>query len=223
MTELEYWQSYLSKHGLIASTPHGNTGNGLMYTAEFVYWLIQQDMDDPLIRIQLREIKNSYEACWVPNGGFKRTPVDPRLNQADDYYGIAMVSKLLNLDLSERVLYVMRHNFGVLNDQKAGSFRFKSILGRMPQLKVTLCLSAKERPSLWGLLIWIPWLFMSILGPRDSRVKGWMSSHACYGTDPFIDSIIEVYWKWFFRRWRGIGHAEYFKKEHPVKKFMWNL
>ena len=222
MTKIQYWETYLSKHGLIASDPRGFTNNGLMYTAHYVYWLTLQPHEDGKPHSQYRAIIDSYARCWVDDGGFTRYPGSNSLNQADDYYGIAMVSKLLDLDFSERVLYVMRHNWGCLNDQWAGHFRFKSFLGRMPQLTVTLQLSAGERPSLWGLVIWIPWLFVSILGTRDSRVKGWMSSHAAYGTDPFTDKIIVSYWKWFGRRWKGVGHAEYFKMEHPVRKYLWN-
>lgn len=219
---VEYFNKYLDSNNLLSNkSPAVVTHNGLMFTAHYVYWLVKTS--PPGTTEEIGKIASAYEACFVPNGGFNRCPegwTKGFLNQNDDYYGLAMVSKIIKENYSERCLKIMRNNWGCLNNINPGVFSFKSFLARHPQLVATLQMSAGEKPSLWALCVWIPWLFASIFGPRDSRVKAWMSSHACYGTDPFTDMVIEKYWVAFKRYWGGIGRAEYFSVTHPVKLFM---
>lgn len=222
---IDDWRPWFDRVGLLTNnTNKSGTGNGLMYTAEYLYWL---SYAKPFgYQDEFKRIKRLYESCWVPNGGFKRAPsghYSKHLNQNDDYFGIALASKILKADFSARCLDVMRRNHGALNNVKPGEWTFKSWIGRMPQVTVTLQLSAGERPSMWGLAFWLLWLFTSLTRrKRDSAIKGWLAGRSAYGNSKLLDNILTLFFKLFKKSHGGVGKREYFKLEHPVRKYMWS-
>ena len=233
---IEVWKKWTDQNGLVSDrTPGRITHNGLMFTAPYVWWLkktMPQGNSD--YQAELNRVEAIYESCWVPNGGFKRAPsgwTEWALQQADDMYAVAWVSVMLTRrDWAARLLEVARQNYGVLNPTNPGQFKWKAWLTRHPNLYVTLQVAAGERPSLYGLLTWCAVLLFSMtrMRHRDSRVKAFMAVQVMKtlelpeGQPAFrvLHYVIQYWESMVFRRYVGYGHMEYFKSEHPVKRFM---
>lgn len=227
--QINIWKSWQDQYGFVSNKAPGvQTHNGIMFTAEYVFWLnrMKSELPETFYESERERINALIESCYVENGGFKRAPsgwTSYHLNQNDDYFGLAMISRLFGFNFSERAYRIMQMNWGCLNDQNPGVFSFKSNLARMPQLTVTLMLSAQLSPSLWGLLFWVVWLYSSLArGNRDSAVKGWMASHAAYGFNSKLDNLIRFYWYLFKKKNVGIGAREYFSVAHPSRLLMWD-
>lgn len=229
--EIAHWKAWFDQFGFVSNkSPGVQTHNGIMFTAEYVFWLTRvrdlQQLPQGFYALEKERIGLLLASCYVPNGGYKRAPsgwTSYHLNQNDDYFGLAMISRLFGTDESLRAVQIMDNNWGCLNDQNPGQFTVKSNLGRMPQLRATLQLSAGIKPSPYGMVFWLAWLFFSLTrGNRDSVVKAWMASHAAYGFRPALDLVIKIYWYFLKKKITGIGAREYFPINHPTRLFMWD-
>ena len=227
---LDAWKPYLDANGLLS--PDGKVShNGLMFSAWYLLWLADRNVVDPEASNEITRVLEVYESCKVPDGGFNRAPAGWTkgfLNQNDDYYAIGLVGFMFRRDFADFTLAVANKHWGILNNVSPGKFAWKAWLFRMPWLKVHLqfCSLSKERPDPLNLAIWALWMIASTfsLSNRDSRIKSYMSYRVASHIDssPLVRLICSFWKARFLKRFRGIGHAEYFKVQHPVRTLMWD-
>lgn len=231
MSLIEDFTQYKTDEGLISDWyPVRRTGNGLMYTAEYV-WALWREYSNKTLDLnefvnEVSEVTQSYLDCETTQGMFRRSYVGgfAKQHQApDDYYGVALFSAFFDDGVSAQFwLSALRKYSGMLNEQDPDVWRWKSYFARMPQLVAHMQFAAGEKPTLFRLLIWALAILSTRLKPRysqDSFVKAWMMckvadnrKRGTLWTEKLIDAVI-VSWRMSLKK-RFPGGLGQIRKEH---------
>lgn len=223
---LDSWKPFIDANGLVS--PDGKIShNGLMFSSYYLMWLKERRDIDPESDAEIARVLAVYESCMVINGGFNRAPAGwtkGHLNQNDDYFAIGWVSAEFDCVFASFALLTARMNHGCLNNVAPGKFAWKAWLFRMPWLKTHLQFAAGEKPDAFGIAAWCLWMLLGSFKKRDSRVKRFMAwKVASKGLkSPVVKAVCDIWIARFKSHYSGIGHAEYFKQNHPVRKLMWS-
>jgi hypothetical protein len=97
--------TYFDQYGLMQPGPSVSSGNGLLFTAEYIMALMFNNELDEEERQRLIKV---YNSCELEPGLLMRSPIGAPFNQdqegPDDYVGAAAASYFLRDSLAERIL-----------------------------------------------------------------------------------------------------------------------
>jgi hypothetical protein len=225
MVNIKQWAPFIDRHGFLQDRPNHTSGNGIMYS---VYLALLHE-NHPIPE-RIMKFHETMEKCWVPGGGFNRTPhggFSKDLNQADDYLALALIDVILKTDYSSRLIDISRKSWGIINNVKPGKYNWKAWIFRMPSVRETLQFAKGETPDPLGVLMWCGSVLLSLfkLHHRDSRIKAWIKVETACRTVAKESQVIRLTcWFWrliFSKRFKGVGHAEYFVMPHPARDYFW--
>jgi len=219
---MQEYRKYFDKNGLVSHSGKPS-GNGLLYTAQYAYVLKMKGWDTPLA---IESLKTVYRSCEISMGHFARTPDQGFGPQApDDYFGVALFSKLFDPTLSLRVLVAGRVNRWMLNERDPGVWRLKSWLGRMPHLVLMFESASGEKGSLlniiWAHITLLRVAFFSKRKSQDSWIKAWMLKEVC--DLPISSEIFEMRLRKVYPHGIGEVLAAYGWSHHPNSKYLWDV
>lgn len=148
----DWYAAYADKFGLVSNNTNGDsTGNGLLYTAEYIIGLYKTGITDG-DRAALSAV---YNSCQKDPGLMNRTPDEQfGINSIDDYTGCAAASMILDGgDLARRIIEYGRTNkaFGVLpyhyNNVEMSKFNVRALLLRFPAMLCAIKWSGGIEPN----------------------------------------------------------------------------
>jgi len=225
-------KAFTDQYGLI--TPDGKpSGNGLLYTAEYLALLHQRG---ELTKSDEDHFRDVILSCEKRIGLFNRHPDHPDQQAPDDYMGIACASALIdpaiarsvlfygrsipakasdmihdsNLPLMVKMLLLVLVGDGELkynyNNVTPGTASKNSWMGRQPQLIGGLQMAAQEKLSTWRLIYWCLVIATSgLFKPQDQ--DSWRLSYLClyYGSNYnwMTKLTAQVWWRRFKKHWPG--------------------
>lgn len=176
-------RGFIDGDGLITPRPclaleHNVSGNGLLYTAEYLIWMIYAKEYQPVIdRAYWFSVAGE---CLVEPGLLKRSPTHPDQQGPDDYIGAAAASYFIDQGLLAKTIleYGRTHPARwkglpvhyVYNNVKPGEFSSSAWLGRQPALIAHLQFCAGETPALWRQLAWAAAILMAKPESQDDWV-----------------------------------------------------
>ena len=208
MQIIEQFNKAKDNHGLISDrVPGRSTGNGLMYTAEWAWQLNQEFLSGHITQDDFEKERESilkaYSRCEISDGHYARLPdLGFGHNAPDDYFGVGLTSHLLDPEMAVRVLKAARENAWMLNERQPGVWRWKSWLGRMPQLVAHLQFAAGEMPNIYRQVLWGVSLVLTSFKPykkQDSHSKAWMMVQVAQGRSRYLDLVCAWYMSRFKR------------------------
>jgi hypothetical protein len=126
MTIKDAFLPYIDKDGLVQPTVGGESGNGLLYTSEYIYALLANGGMD---RIEQMRLTAAYNACQMQEGLMARTPIGTAFSTdqegPDDYYGCGAASSELDGSLARHILAYGRKGASGFNPSYEDSDRVK--------------------------------------------------------------------------------------------------
>lgn len=234
---------YIDHNGLVSPSKGGSSGNGVMYSSEFICLL---EANGELTGAVAASWITPLTRCFVEVGLLARDPKNEAEQEGpDDYIALAAAAcainraiKPLGMDwpIANDVLrYGLRH-FGNFNNKQPGKFSWSSWLWRQPQLIAAYMAAAVKRTWYARLFFWIiaqPFYFVAAgsiavscrkaaLGDADSRRLAWS----------LIQSTAPVSWMvrlaargWYARLYADYedgmkgAYAYYYEPGHPFHTY----
>ena len=212
-------------------TPDGGTsGNGTLYTAEYIIALIDNCKEIP--PEEHDRLVKLYQSCEKQPGLMSRNPESPDQEAIDDYIGCGTASYYLQDGLAQRILDYGRKNkvFGIIpyhyNNVNPGVWNPKAFIGRQQQIIAHLRFAAGEIPNLFQKIWWCVALILSAHAPKenqDAYSLAWQLIRVGENKSLLCDLVIK-YWR-KKQASKGINIASilgsYFNNfDHPLVKWL---
>jgi hypothetical protein len=218
------FEPFFDPDGFIGPKAGQGSGNGLLYTAEYVVILRQLGFLKPA---DLIKYENLCLKCEISPGCYNRSPGDRSQEGPDDYTGVAAASPI-NADRS------LRHgesNFWIYNNNgkgirdSSGKINWAAFMGRFPSLLAHMKYGAGRK---LGLITWLAWQ-IAVLGcalsdtaDQDSWFLTWLLVHTG-GQKSMVNRWISKLWVGNLRKQFPGGIQEVFEKyfgfQHPIAKY----
>jgi len=178
--------NYFDKYGLLSCYPDASCGNGLLYSAE---WLYCRNVMWNLTQGEVALWKQIYESCEKLPGLMMRHPEHPDQQGPDDYFGCGTASailypanrnslagRILDYGQSKKILGIPTYNYNNVNPETCTKH---SWFGRFPALIAHLHYACNLHPGCSLRLCWILGLLHSAeakRGEQDRFAMGWHMS-----------------------------------------------
>jgi len=214
---------YVDRFGLV--TPSGGTsGNGLLYTSEWLLTLFRQGiLDDETTQ----KYSEAIDKCQVTKGLFNRHPeATTHRNATDDYIGVIAVSRALGLPYAH---FIYRHGVKyawVFNNVNPGFFHISSWFGRKFQFRAHVKFGIGMKPNLFERLVWCYSVITSAWKPltdQDARTLTWLLVITASGQDDLTDKVGEWWMSKFKSQYKnGMSTVleDYFGFQHPIARYI---
>jgi len=194
------------------------SGNGLLYTAEYVICLHQRGLLTNTLKSQLTKV---YESCEHYPGVFSRYPGNTDYQNAiDDYIAVATASYLLDGgEMARRVLaHGRQFNWCWDNSDPEAKFTREGFIGRSPSFIAHVQYCAGEDPPP---LHWLAWSISVAASTFSSHQDSWLLSNQLVYVNP--QNLVAQYFKYRLKKkWGTPGNIRgqnFQNMEHPIAKF----
>lgn len=210
--------------GLIAPTPHGDSGNGVLYSAIAI--IILRDRSTCLTteaRHVVRALRNSYAkaimTCFRSDaiGVLCRNPGNTGYQEGpDDYVGASSL-----LCAAYFILRYGKSHWFNYNNVNLDKITKSSWLLRQPQLIAHMYYGAEKKPNLFLRLYWHLAILYSALTTKKTDQDGWMLTWLLIRTHP--DTWVERVWRKKVKKLfgdQGLKNLNYLNNgNHPITKW----
>jgi hypothetical protein len=218
---------YEDQNGLVSGKQGTQSGNAVMFTAEWILTLGQEFLPDAYDKKEffLKQIDEKYTI--VP-GLYRRAPLgqpfSSDVNRWDDYIGLARVSLRHAADI---VAYGEEHDWYFAPGDAL--FDPAAWFGRSPAIVAHFYWCIGKRPPLWQRLVWALAIATSGWTNPESQ-DAWRLSYLMIqaASDLWPEAWAKEIWKWRFKRaWPGgmrAVRAKYFDDpSHPLSIYAVDL
>lgn len=173
-----------------------------------------------------RETANEFiHACMEGFGIYNRAP-DKFDHQAhDDYLGIAVTSKLLNL--YHRLIIANTPYYYFDNTEETPKVELKNWHGRFPWAVYTYKVAADQNPGVFNRLIFCGYLVMDLfrkdLTDTSGRILRWLQIQNAKGESKVVDFFINLWENNLRKKYTGgMGEvmAIYYGADHPFAEIL---
>ena len=223
---LEDFRPFKDVWGLIQPAVGGSSGNGLRYTSEYLFSLLEHGS----ITLEEEEaITRAIDSCEYGEqiGVLFRTPENKDQNAPDDYVAIIAISAFLKdnrASMYPRRFIIHWDMYDGVFQNNGGIDNPSAWFWRMPHLLVHAKFAAGFYIDLWSMLPWVWAVLQSAFSKKqDNKILGWYLLRAAKGKSKIADKLFS-FWSWMLKRHYegGIGHVlrEYFGFEHPSAKYL---
>ena len=213
----------MDQYGLI-QPKEGMSGNGIRYTAEYLYAL---HLHGYLTKDDRARYRGIYGRCLRVPGLLMRNPKNEYGQQSiDDTAALISIAPIIEMNFAGQWLtygrekgatridpgsksprWLLRLTVSLLgiptpftfNNITPGHFNLSAFLGRFQQLICHAQFAVGERPPMWRKIVWCIAVLMSALksGKKDpdAKVMAWYLVRTAKGHSRMCDVVAEI-WKW---------------------------
>lgn len=237
MTEEEQcrtdFKSVTDPDGIIQNKPNpriGESGNGNLFTSEYHLILALRDWVNSGDKYTFNEVI-SHNCITIEMPLNIRLPLlsrasdDLSQNGQDDYIGVALISKLYDLNYAKQFYeYGVKHNW-VFNNGDTSFMNLHAWLGKSPAFVCHMYFCAGVKPNIFLRLAWAYAVSMTGYTKPDNQDEWILSYLMIKGrdeTDWLCNRAVDIWTRRFKKSWPG-GFKDVFKRyfgwEHPTSKW----
>jgi hypothetical protein len=219
---------YVDSNGLVSGRAGETSGNGIMFSAEWVLILFGQDeLRAGLNSLYgLKEIVN--DKLTIKPGLYRRAPIgqpySTDVNRWDDYVALARASAIHAADI---VKYGEEHDWYFA--PPGLPFDINAWFGRSPSIVAHFYWCAGLKPPLWQRLIWA-WAIATSGWFTPQSQDAWRLSYLMIQAAPDLwpEAWAKEIWKWRFKKhWpggmRAVRAAYFGDPNHPLSVYAVDL